>query len=313
MLLLTEEYNMQNRRQFIKNTTLAALALSATGGWNDLLCKPNYIKLTILHTNDMHSRIDPFPADDKKFGGRGGMAARAALVKKIKATEKNVLLLDSGDIFQGTPYFNFFGGELELKLMSQMGYDAATLGNHDFDAGLEGLEKQLPHATFPFLCANYNFDDTILHGKIQKHKIFHFDNLKVGVFGIGIELQGLVPKKLYGNVRYHEPVIIANETAAFLKHDMKCHYVIVLSHLGYKYEYNKVSDVILAENTENIDVILGGHTHTFMQQPHIAKNKKGNPVIINQVGWAGLMLGRLDIIFDEKYKQKQQNFFVEKI
>jgi len=304
---------MQNRRQFIKNTSLTALALTAGGGWNELLAKQHFTKLTILHTNDMHSRIDPFPDDDKKFAGRGGMAARAALIKKIRAEEKNILLLDSGDIFQGTPYFNFFGGEVEFKLMSEMGYDAATLGNHDFDAGIDGLVKQLPHAKFPFVNCNYDFADTLLHDKIYEHKIFQFDELRVGVFGIGIELEGLVPKKLFGNTRYHDPIEKANNVATLLKHEMKCDYVIALSHLGYQYEHNKVSDVVLAESTENIDVLLGGHTHTFMNEPVMMKNKNGKEVIINQVGWAGLVLGKIDIIFDENRKQKAKYFSQKKI
>jgi 5'-nucleotidase len=304
---------MQNRRQFIKNTSLTALALTAGSSWNELLAQKHFTKLTILHTNDMHSRIDPFPDDDKKFAGRGGMAARATLIKKIRAEEKNILLLDSGDIFQGTPYFNFFGGEVEFKMMSEMGYDAATLGNHDFDAGIDGLHRQLPHAKFPFVNCNYDFSDTLLHDKISQHKIFQFDELRVGVFGIGIELEGLVPKKLFGNTRYHEPIEKANNVATLLKHEMKCDYVIALSNIGYKYEHNKVSDVVLAESTENIDVLLGGHTHTFMNEPAVVKNKNGKEVIINQVGWAGLVLGKIDIIFDEKRKQKAKYFSQKKI
>jgi 5'-nucleotidase len=304
---------MQNRRKFIRNSVLTALAISAGSSWNDLFAKQQFTKLTILHTNDMHSRIDPFPDDDKKFAGRGGMAARASVVKKIRAEEKNVLLLDSGDIFQGTPYFNFFGGELEFKLMSEMGYDAATLGNHDFDAGLEGLAKQLPHAKFPFVNCNYGFSDTILHQKILQYKIFSFDKLKVGVFGTGIELNGLVPKKLFGNTIYFDPIKKSNDVATLLKHELKCDYVIALSHLGYKYESNKVSDVLLAENTENIDIILGGHTHTFMNEPALVKNKIGNEVLISQSGWAGLVLGRIDVHFDEKRKQKAKYFSQKKI
>lgn len=306
------EYDMLNRRQFLKSSALVALTLMQ-GRHEYLLAAQEDIKLVVLHTNDMHSRIDPFPPDDKQFPGRGGMAARAALIKKIRSEEENILLLDSGDIFQGTPYFNFFGGELELKLMSEMGYDAATLGNHDFDAGLEGLAKQLRHASFPFLNVNYQFDDTVLYQKIEKYKTFKFGPLKIGVFGVGIELQGLVPEKLYGKVRYQEPVQIANKTAAMLKHDLSCHYIILLSHLGYQYNHNKISDVVLAENSEHIDLILGGHTHTFMAQPHVTQNRKGKPVIINQVGWAGLLLGRIDVIFDQSCKPKQKNFSLKKI
>jgi 5'-nucleotidase len=147
----------------------------------------------------MHSRIDPFPDTHPKWPGMGGMSKRAALIKKIRSEEKNVLLLDSGDIFQGTPYFNLFGGEPELRLMSTMGYDAATIGNHDFDNGIEGLEKQLQHASFPFIISNYDFNDTVMRNKTIPHKIFSLDDIRIGVFGLGIELKGLVNSNLYGN------------------------------------------------------------------------------------------------------------------
>lgn len=268
----------------------------------DVLAKTGTRKITILHTNDQHSRIEPFPMDGGKYQGLGGFARRAEIIKQIRGQEKNVLLLDSGDIWQGTPYFNKYMGELEYKLMSDMQYDASTLGNHDFDAGLEGLVKQMPLAKFPFLNANYNFDDTILKGKIDVYKVFQFEDVKVGVFGLGVELDGLVPKDLCGDVVYNDPIAAANKTASFLKNDKGCDLVVCLSHLGYKYDYNKVSDVVLAKQTENIDLILGGHTHTFLDMPDEALNAAGHKVLINQVGWAGIMLGRLDFYFESKKK-----------
>jgi len=304
---------MLNRRKFIQRSLGTVLVLATNSIFNEALAKSSFTKLTILHTNDMHSRIESFSSDDKKFAGRGGMATRAALIKQIRREEKNVLLLDSGDIFQGTPYFNFFGGEVEFKLMSQMKYDAATLGNHDFDAGLEGLLQQLPNANFPFLNVNYDFSKTILNGHIQQYKIFQFEKIKVGVFGIGIELEGLVPKKLFGDILYHHPVEKANYFASVLKHEYKCDYIICLSHLGYKHNSSKISDVLLAAETENIDMILGGHTHTFMQQPDNVKAKNGKPCIISQSGWAGLLMGKTDIIFDEKNKCLTTNFSQVKI
>ena len=189
---------MGNRRNFIKQSGLGVIGLSLLPQFS--LAKSKDIKLTILHTNDMHSHIHPFTSGRNK--GLGGMAQRAALIKQIREQEEHVLLLDAGDIFQGTPYFNFYGGELEFKLMSEMKYDAATLGNHDFDNGLEGLQKQLPHANFPFLIANYDFSDTILKDTFKPYKIFKKENIKIGVFGIGIELDGLVPKELYKETKY---------------------------------------------------------------------------------------------------------------
>jgi 5'-nucleotidase len=262
------------------------------------------VKLTILHTNDVHSHIDPFPHNDPKYPGMGGVAQRAAIIDKIRAEEKNVLLLDSGDIFQGTPYFNLYGGELELKLMSKMQYDATTIGNHDFDNGLDGLVKQFPHASFPFLCSNYDFSDTLMAGKTILYKIFLIDGIKIGIFGLGIELEGLVDKRLYGNTKYLNPVVKAAETAHLLKKEMKCDLVICLSHLGYKYKEEKISDVELAKQSLNIDLILGGHTHTFLDSPVKLRNRHGEEILICQVGWAGIKLGRVDYYFEISSRKK---------
>ncbi len=257
-------------------------------------------QLTILHTNDQHSRIEPFDASYSKNPNQGGFARRADLIQQIRNQESNVLLLDSGDIFQGTPYFNFFGGELEFKLMSMMKYDASTMGNHDFDNGLDGFLKVLPNAKFPFICSNYDFKNTVLDGKTSPYKIFNKNGIKVGLFGVGIQLEGLVGKKQYGETVYSDPVEVAQHYSSFLKNDQKCDLVICLSHIGYDYkdEPNKISDTILAAKTENIDLILGGHTHTFLPEPQVFINRQGKNVLINQVGWAGLLLGRIDFFFD---------------
>lgn len=257
-------------------------------------------QLTILHTNDQHSRIEPFDASYTKNPNQGGFARRASLIQQIRNQESNVLLLDSGDIFQGTPYFNFFGGELEFKLMSMMKYDASTMGNHDFDNGLEGFLKVLPNAKFPFICSNYDFKNTILDGKTSPYKIFNKNGIKVGIFGVGIQLDGLVGKKQYAETVYSNPIDVAQHYSDFLKKDQKCDLVICLSHIGYDYrdEPNKISDKILAANTENIDIILGGHTHTFLPEPQTFTNRQGKNVLVNQVGWAGLLLGRIDFYFD---------------
>ncbi len=293
-----------DRRKFIINSSLGGLVF-ATGKYPlHTLSSPELVKLTILHTNDVHSRIDPFPMDGSRNQGLGGASKRASLIEKIRKEEGHVLLLDSGDIFQGTPYFNFFGGELEFKLMSEMKYDATTIGNHDFDAGIDGLVKQLPHCNFPFLISNYKFSDTVMNGRTRSYKIFEYDDVKVGVFGLGIELDGLVPTELTGNTQYLDPIATANRTASLLKKEKKCDYVICLSHLGYKYGDSKVSDLHLAHFTEDVDLILGGHTHTFMRKPDIRRNMKGREVVINQAGWAGIMLGRVDITFERSTANK---------
>lgn len=297
-----------NRKEFLKILGGGALVTSFTP--NMLFAKSskieNLYKVTILHTNDQHSRIEPFEPTHSKNPNQGGFARRATLVEQIRKQEKNVLLFDCGDIFQGTPYFNLFGGELEFKLMSMMKYDAATMGNHDFDNGLEGFLKVLPNAKFPFICSNYDFSDTILKGKTEPYKIFKKGNIRIGVLGLGIKLEGLVGKKHYGETQYLDPVKIAQKYADFLRNEKKCDLVICLSHLGYDYgkEENIISDKKLAELTEGIDLIIGGHTHTFLSEPQTFQNKIGKNVLVNQVGWAGLLLGRIDFYFDKDKKIK---------
>lgn len=293
-----------DRRSFIKGTAASAALMALGLSPESLYASDDLVKLVLLHTNDVHSRIDPFPMDGSRNQGMGGVAARSALINKIRREEKNVLLLDAGDIFQGTPYFNFYGGELEIKMMSMMAYDAAIMGNHDFDNGVEGFHKQLPHANFPILNANYDFSDTILNGKTQSYKIFKKDGLKIGVFGLGIELKGLVNKQQYGNTVYLDPLAKALEMERLLKLEHKCDLIICLSHLGYRYADKKISDIVLAENTNFIDLIIGGHTHTFLEKPDSKRNRKGTETLINQVGFAGINLGRIDFIFQRKSRQK---------
>ncbi len=285
-----------NRRKFVRNLSLGtgALVLSAPSFSQSLFTKKTQ-KITILHTNDTHSNIDPFPDNHSKFPGMGGVAKRHALIQQIRQEEEHVLLLDSGDIFQGTPYFNLFNGVLEMKLMSELGYDAATMGNHDFDIGLEGFKNAKQYANFPFLCANYDFSETILNGETQRYTLFSKGGLKIGVFGIGIELMGLVPSDKFAKTKYLDPIITANELAKELK-NKGCELIICLSHLGYDYADNsKLSDRKLAKLSSHIDLILGGHSHTFLEKPTVELNQKGQPVVINQVGYAGLYVGRIDI------------------
>ena len=295
-----------NRKEFLKTVGGGTLALSLApnlvfASQKSILDRNAAYKLTVLHTNDQHSRIEPFDSSYSRNPNQGGFARRATLIQQIRSQEKNVLLLDAGDIFQGTPYFNFYGGELEFKLMSMMGYDAATMGNHDFDNGLDGFLKALPNAKFPFITSNYDFSNTILDGKTEKYKIFKKDGIKVVLFGVGIELDGLVGKKQYQETKYLNPVEIAQHYADFLRKEKGCDLVICLSHIGFDYrdDADKISDKKLAAQTDNIDLILGGHTHTFLKEPLTFTNKSGKNVLVNQVGWAGLLLGRIDFYFDK--------------
>lgn len=289
------------RRDFIQKS-VAGSALLTVGGLSlssfDTLETKH---ITILHTNDVHSHIDPFPADHPRNANMGGVARRANLIESIRKENPNVLLLDAGDIFQGTPYFNYYGGELEFKLMSMLNYDLATMGNHDFDNGLEGFVAQLPHAKFDFVSANYDFKNTMLDGIVKPYKTFKKDGIKIGVFGLGVELEGLVDKKNYKETVYKSPVETAQEITRILKTQEKCDLIICLSHIGYSYknEPNKVSDLNLAAKTKDIDLIIGGHTHTFLDKPTIVKNLDGIDTLVNQVGCYGINLGRIDFYFDK--------------
>jgi len=289
------------RRIFIKQTAAAA-TLIGLGEITLTSCnqKNNEKHITILHTNDVHSHIEPFAINHPKYPNLGGIARRATLIEKVRLENPNTLLLDAGDIFQGTPYFNFFGGEVEFKLMSKLKYDATTIGNHDFDNGVGGLNKQLPHANFDFLIANYNFKNTILDEKTKPYKIFIKDGIKIGVFGLGIELKGLVDPLLYKETKYLNPIEMAQDMGRILKEEKNCDLVICLSHLGYHYknEKNKISDLSLAKKTNNIDLIIGGHTHTFLPKPTVVKNKNDENILINQVGKWGINVGRIDFYFD---------------
>lgn len=303
------------RRDFIKNTAASSSLLTLGGlSLTSFSSIENTKKITILHTNDTHSHIDAFPSDDPRNPNQGGAARRASIIDAIRSEEKNVILLDAGDIFQGTPYFNYYGGELEFKLMSMMQYDIATLGNHDFDNGIDGFYAQLPHAKFDFVSANYDFKNTILDGIVKPYKILKKSGLKIGVFGLGVELKGLVDKKLYKETVYNNPVEIAKDIVSTLKEEQKCDLIICLSHLGFKYknEPEKVCDIILAQQTKDIDLIIGGHTHTFLDKPIVEKNSIGKDVLINQVGCYGINLGRIDFYFsnDEKYVNQSKNIII---
>src|SRR5690554_536875 len=287
------------RRKFLSHAA-ASSTFIGLGGLTMNSCIADQKKhITILHTNDVHSHIDPFPSDHTNFPNMGGMARRATLVETIRKENPNTLLFDAGDIFQGTPYFNFYGGELEFKLMSMLKYDAATIGNHDFDNGIDGLAAQLPYADFEFLSANYDFTNTIVHGHVKPYRTFLRDGVKIGVFGLGIELNGLVTKNLYRETVYLDPMEIAQDISTKLKEEEKCDLVICLSHLGYEYKNpQKPDDLKVAAQTEHIDLIIGGHTHTFLDRPTLVKNRKGKEVLVNQVGCFGVNLGRIDFYFE---------------
>jgi 5'-nucleotidase len=292
-----------NRRKFIQQASLASAAVLSSSLLKVNAADEPAETLTILHTNDTHSRLDAFPNDGSRNAGLGGIAARYEIIKKLRTEVPNVLLLDAGDFFQGTPYFNVFKGEAEIKAMSLLGYDAATIGNHDFDAGVDNLAAQLQHATFPILVCNYDFRGTAMEGKSLPYKIIQKGKLKIGVTGVGIQLKGNVPENLYGKTIHQDPIVSSNLVAEELKSKHKCDMVICLSHLGDKYEDDKISDEILAKESYDIDLIIGAHTHKLFSQPRKYRNRKNSDVIVNQVGWMGLHLGRLDYVFNRSGKK----------
>ena len=304
------------RRKFIKQTA-AASSLIGLGGLTMGMNNTSFLEsgkkhITILHTNDVHSHIEPFPSNDPKYANLGGAARRMNIIQNVRKENPNTLLLDAGDIFQGTPYFNFYGGELEFKLMSMMGYDAATIGNHDFDNGIGGLAAQMPNASFELLSANYDFSNTIMDGLTKPYKVFVKDGVRIGVFGVGIQLSGLVNKTMYKETAYLDPIELTTDTVDALRNKEQCDIVICLSHLGYSYNSdNKISDLTLAAQTAGIDLIIGGHTHTFLEKPTIVQNKNEKFVLVNQVGWGGINLGRIDFYLDETKNLKSSSLVLD--
>ncbi len=295
-----------DRRRFLKTVGIAGAA-SLAGLPALALRNAGISKIAIIHTNDLHSRLDAYPEDDVDYPGMGGFARIAALINKTREENQHVLVLDAGDVFQGTPYFNMYGGKPELKLMSKMGYDAVAFGNHEFDNGKDGFLEVLPYADFPFLAANYDFSDTILAGKVRDYNILNRGDLKIGVYGLGIEMEGLVSRNLYGNTVYLDPVDVALEMEDTLHNKYGCDLIICLSHLGYKYEDDKISDTRIAQETRLTHLIIGGHTHTLLDPPALVKNKAGKKVWIAQAGYGGTYAGRLNVYID----QQAGDLFVE--
>lgn len=289
------------RRDFIQQTTAGAAAVTIGGLGLSSFAASKTKKITILHTNDVHSHIEPFGPKDGRNANKGGVARRASLIQTIRNENPNTLLLDAGDMFQGTPYFNYYGGEIEFKLMSMLKYDAATIGNHDFDNGIDGLYAQLPHAKFSFLSANYDFSNTIMDTHVKPYQLFNVNGIKIGVFGLGIELEGLVDPLNFKETKYLNPIEISEEMTGILKEQEQCDLIICLSHLGYNYKNSeKIGDLKLAASTKHIDLIIGGHTHTFLPKPTIVKNSENKNMLVNQVGCYGINLGKIDFYFDSE-------------
>jgi len=285
---------MINRRTFL--TTSAAFGASIAGFPRDLLkASAADTVITILHTNDTHSQIDPLPANDVN-AGKGGVARRATLVKRIRKENPNTLLVDAGDVLQGTPYFNFYKGEVEYKAMSAIGYDVGTLGNHEFDNGVEALAAALKFANFDVVSANYDLKGTVLEQRVKRYVVKTIGGIKIGLFGLGVSPVGLITPDNFKGVTYIDPVVAARDVVKTLRDVERCALIVGMSHLGY-YEDGQRGDSMVAAQVDGIDFIASGHTHTFMKEPVFQSQPCGNKTMIFQVGKSGIHLGRVDFTF----------------
>lgn len=300
---------MTTRRDFLGASIAAGLSLSFPKGlrslytparaaiWAPLLEPQKGEKLiTVLHTNDTHSQIDPIIENDKTYGGKGGVARRATLVKRVRKENPNTLMIDAGDVCQGTPYFNFYKGEVEYKAMSLIGYDAGTIGNHEFDNGVESLAKAIQFANFDIVSTNYDVRGSALESKVKSHVVKEVGGLRVGLFGLGIRPEGLITPDNFKPVQYLDPVGTARNVTKLLREQERCNLVLGMSHLGYYAEAKngEVGDSQVAAQVDGIDFIASGHTHTFMDKPVLQKNPAGKDTIIFQVGRSGIFVGRVD-------------------
>ena len=257
------------------------------------------IKLVILHTNDTHSQVEPTEKSNLKTADMGGYARRMGVIEKIRSEEKNVLLFDAGDFSQGTPYFNFFNGRVEIDALNRMQYDAGTLGNHEFDNGIDTLAVILKNARFPLISSNYEVDNTPIKNQIQPYLILKKFGLKIGIMALNVDPKSLIIESNYRGLVYRDPIEKAQELSAFLKNKKKCDLVICLSHLGSDSTAIDVNDFTIAHQTKHIDIILGGHSHSLLENTK-TNNADGKKVIIAQMGKSGLYLGRIDIELEKK-------------
>ncbi|HEX5602980.1 MAG TPA: metallophosphatase [Pyrinomonadaceae bacterium] len=282
---------MINRRTFL--TTSAAFGLGLIACPSNVFAADTII--TILHTNDTHSQIDPLPANDAN-AGKGGVARRATVVKRVRKENPNTLLVDAGDVLQGTPYFNFYKGEVEYKAMSAIGYDVGTLGNHEFDNGVEALAAALKFANFEIVSANYDVKGTVLEQRVKRYVVKTLAGIRVGLFGLGVSPVALITPDNFKGVTYIDPVVAAKDVVKILREEERCALVVGMSHLGYNADA-KSGDSFVASQVDGIDFIASGHTHTFMKEPVTQTQPCGAKTTIFQVGKSGIYVGRVDFTF----------------
>jgi len=298
---------MITRRRFLGGSAIFGAALITSRSTARLFVAPSLTAplpetpageklITILHTNDTHSQIDPFPKDDRQFPDKGGVARRATLVKRLRQENPNTLLVDAGDAFQGTPYFNFYKGEVEYKAMSAIGYDVGTIGNHEFDNGVDALAAAMKFANFDFVSTNYDVRGTALAARVKPYVVREVAGIRIGLFGLGISPRALITPANFKGITYLDPVAAADGVVKVLRETEKCQLIVCMSHLGYYKEPkpDEIGDSQVAAQVDGIDFIASGHTHTFMEKPVVQKQPSGQETVIFQVGKSGINLGRVD-------------------
>ena len=251
-------------------------------------------QLTILHTNDTHSTIQPLKENlaDTMKAGRAGFLRRIAMIKEERQKDPELLLFDSGDFSQGSAYYTLFKGDVEIGLMNRMGYDCSTIGNHEFDFGMENMAPLFKMANFPILCSNYDFTGTILEGLVKPYIILRRKGIKIGVFALDPKMEGLVFAKNCQGIKYLDPIEVANEMAFKLKHKEKCDLVICVSHLGWE-PITQMGDPMMISHSRNIDIVLGGHSHSYFLKPQVVKDADGKDVPVDQNGKHAIFVGKL--------------------
>ena len=257
-------------------------------------------QLTILHTNDTHSCIYPLNKNlaDTALAGRGGYLRRLTMIKEERIKNPDLLLLDSGDFSQGSPYYTYYKGDVEVELMNKMKYDASTIGNHEFDFGLENMARIFKKAKFPILCSNYDFTGTPVEGLTKRWTIIRRNGMKIGLFALDPEMEGLVDQNKFVGVKYLDPVKVANEMGDFLKNKKHCDIVICISHMGW--DSMVMNDQTIISQSRNIDLFLGGHSHTYMKQIEYHKNIDGKLIPDDQNGKHGIYVGKITINMEKK-------------
>ena len=249
--------------------------------------------LVILHTNDTHSHIDPIRSGAE--AGMGGVIERAAYVDSVRAAvgKGKVLLVDAGDFSQGSSYFTLLKGDVEVDVMNAMRYDVTCLGNHEFDNGLDELARRVKRLDCPMVCSNYDFRNPELEKLIKPYCILRRGGMKIGFIGLLTDITVVVDRYIADQIGYLDPVETVNKYASFLKNEKHCDMVVCLSHLGYEGDF--FTDPELVRGIADVDIVIGGHSHTFLERAVFEKDRTGKDIPIVTDGCWGLYVGKIDV------------------